>query len=341
MLADNPDDVDIISLGASHSDDDLWWIPRVVRSGESLQFEMAPGPLIDAPNEPPGTVLIPDLANVSLAVARAAVTVIGADAVVADRYGQHASWRPRSRWLAGCARSDLARLSPHLLDRFCVRVDVSNMWLDMSPEAIRAAIDRDTSHDSPDLLSSPLPRTGLWRVTPRFPRLTAKAVETVMATMGAAQAATRRDLALARLSRDIAWLRASDTARSEHVFVAAAIMGLAPISPRVSDPVPRREQEPALPMPADDSPWMPPERQEAPGPAASTSGPAGAAVGGGIAAAGSELTAPVLLDPATPGGLLESGIYPEDDPGSIPEYASLRESWQRAEPAPGRCGGMS
>ena len=324
MLADDADGAEVVNLGASHSDDDLWWVPRPIGADGRFQFEMAPGPLVDVTGGPPRAVLIPDLARASLAVARAAVTIIGADAAVADRYGQHLSWQPRSRWLAACARSDLARLSPHLLDRFCVRVDVSDLWQDgWGHEAILAAIDGDA--DEPSMLRFPVPPiTGQWWAVPRFPRMTGEAIETVMATVGAAQAATRRDLALARLARAIASLYGSEAVRDQHVFDAAALMGLTPVNPRDTDDSWR--QDPVQPVAEGDQEGQAPDGPDALGPA--TADATGSSADG-VAAAGNEPTAPALLHPAMPGDLLQPGIYPEDDPGSIAEYASLRESWQR------------
>ena len=122
-----------------------------------LRFETIPGPLIDMPDGPPRTVIIPDLARASLAVVRAAVTLIGADTAVADRYGQHATWQPRSRWIAACARSDLGKLSHHLLDRFAVRVDAADLWPQgRDPHGMREILDAADSDESA-LLNLPAP----------------------------------------------------------------------------------------------------------------------------------------------------------------------------------------
>ena len=108
MLADGSCESEVITLGATHTDDDLWWLTRLVTQDGKRRFDTIPGPLIDVPDGPPRTVVVPDLARASLAVVRAAVILVGADTAVADRHGRHATWQPRSRWIAACARSDLA-----------------------------------------------------------------------------------------------------------------------------------------------------------------------------------------------------------------------------------------
>jgi magnesium chelatase subunit D len=334
MLADDQDAAELVSLGTSQGDDDLWWVPQPVGADGKFRFQMVPGPLVDAPGGPPRAVVIPDLARASLAVVRAAVTVIGADAAVADRHGQHTHWQPRTRWLAACARADLSRISPHLLDRFCVRVDAADLsrsrW---EHDAILAALD---SGDEGALLRfPPSPVSGQWRATPRFPRMTSEAIETVVATVGAAagtaQPGVRRDLALARVARALAVLSASDSVRGEHVFDAARIMGLTPKNPRDATDSPPQD---LAPPEVSDDPGGTATEQAAPAGPAGAAGSAADGVAGMAAVAGNEQTAPALLDPAVPGDLLKPWPYPEDDPGAIAEYASLRETWRLGRQTP-------
>lgn len=331
MLADDPAAAEVVSLGTSQSDDDLWWAPWPVGADGNFQFEMAPGPLIDTQGGPPRTVIIPDLARASLAVVRAAVTIIGADVAVADRHGRHMSWQPRTRWLAACARSDLPRLSPHLLDRFCVRVDASGLsqcgW---EHDAVLAALAGSGADcDEVALLRFPPPLvTGQWWAMPRFPRMTDEAIETVTTTVDAAitaaHAGARRDLALARLARALAVLSASDDVRDEHVVDAAAIMGLTPVNSReVTESSPH---DPAPSTAGDDPGGAAVDGADAPRPTVAVD-TTDTAVDDVAGTAGNEPTAPALLDPAMPGDLLQPGAYPEDDSGSITEYASLRETW--------------
>src|ERR1700683_2184844 len=80
-----------------------------------------------APPRGPRVPIIPALARASLPATQAVVILAGADTAVVDRHGQHVKWEPRTRWLAACKRADLGRLSPHLLDRFPVRIDPAHL----------------------------------------------------------------------------------------------------------------------------------------------------------------------------------------------------------------------
>jgi magnesium chelatase subunit D len=352
MLADEPNAAEVVSLGASQGDDDLWWVPEPVGADGKFQFVMVPGPLVDVPGGPPRTVIIPDLARASLAIVRAAVTIIGADTAVADRYGRHISWRPRTRWLAACASSDLSRLSPHLLDRFCVRVDASGLsHSGPGHAAMLAAVygnDSAASWDDAVLLDfRPPPVTDRWRETPKLPHMPREAIEAVMAvidaTAGIAEADVRRDLALARVARALALLGSYDTVRDEHVLSAAAVMGLAQVNPRDTAGALRQGRSPS--SDGNDPGSSPDGGADIRGLATAAEAASCAADGttDEAAMAGNEPTAPVLLDPVVPSDLLQPGAHPEDAPGALAEYASLRETWQ-LERAPramrGQVGGI-
>jgi hypothetical protein len=224
----SPGEADIVNLGAIEDDDRLWWVPRPPGMDGTFGPGLAPGPLVDEPDGPPRLLLIPDLARASLAVTRAALTVIGADEAVTDRHGMHRAWQPRSRWIAACARSDLGSLSAHLLDRFAVRVDAGGLWPDRGDwDAIRSALSSGLEIAGIDGLA-PMPSlTGLWWADPQLPRMTDGAIESVLATV-TAQAGPRRDLALARLARALAWLDEADAVQEWHVADAAAVIQARP-----------------------------------------------------------------------------------------------------------------
>lgn len=320
MLADDSFEPEIVTLGATHTDDDLWWLTRLMTADGRRQFDTISGPLIDMPNGPPRTVVIPDLARASLAVVRAAVTLIGADTAVADRYGRHETWQPRSRWIAACAQSDLGKLSPHLLDRFAVRVDSTGLWPQgRDPQSMRAALDATDGGDS-TVLNLPAPVLhGRWTSQAPFPAMTSEAINLVVATTNAAIAPIRRDLALARVARALAVLDSSGPVLEDHVRRAAAMMGL-------KQPVTR--QPPPTPSVPDPSLDTPPDRGPTPAKPeviiderVSTSGQA--------AMTKNHQSATEILDDLTVAAdLLQAGIYPEDGPDAIAEYSSLRDSWQ-------------
>ena len=306
---------EIVTLGATQTDDDLWW--RVGPSSADGRFLLRPGlgPLIDAEDGRARIVIVPDLARASTAVLRAAVTLIGAEAAVADRHGMHAAWRPRSRWLAACARSDVARLSPHLLDRFAIRIDAADLGTpghDIASVRKALAAIRDADLALPDL--PPAFRERLVRRDPP-PPMTADAIRTAVALGRDVLAPVRRDLALARVGRSLAALEASDAVRADHVRQAAVLLGLLRDGQAQPPEQPPGGFFPELPDPSLGAPAADPGATEHL--VTGTGGTAAAAAAG-------------ILDEAVfPPELIGSGTYQEDDADAMPEYASLREPWQR------------
>ncbi|MCX0246015.1 hypothetical protein NLM26_24015, partial [Streptomyces drozdowiczii] len=108
-------------LDSATVDEDLWIRPRVRRGPEGIGFTFGPGPLAE-PDGGPRLVVVPDLARLSVPGLRAAVQLLGADTAALEHSGVRHHWRPRARWLACCRSEDAALLSPHLLDRFVLRL---------------------------------------------------------------------------------------------------------------------------------------------------------------------------------------------------------------------------
>lgn len=70
----------------------------------------------------PRIAIVPDLAHQSLATARAVTVSAGAPAVHMERHGQKHQWPSKVIWIAGCQRDSFGKISPHLLDRFALRI---------------------------------------------------------------------------------------------------------------------------------------------------------------------------------------------------------------------------
>jgi magnesium chelatase subunit D len=319
MLADDSCEPEIITLGATHTDDDLWWLTRLVGEDVGRRFDTTSGPLIDMPNGPPRTVIVPDLARASLAVVRAAVTLVGADTAVADRYGRHEVWQPRSRWIAACARSDLGKLSPHLLDRFAVRVDSADLWPQVrDPHRLREALDADGDQSAVMNLPAPVLH-GQWASQAPYPAMTSQSIDLVIATAQAASAPTRRDLALARVARALAALDSSDAVVPDHVQQAAVLLGLK-LAATIWPPLP--SSPPASPAGAPTDVEPTPAMPEAVVEERVSTGDEGGTTGR------QQPATAILGDLTVAADLFRTGIYPEDDPDAIPEFSSLRNSWQ-------------
>lgn len=315
-MSSDPESGEIITLGAHQSEDDLWWRPGFPGSDGRFSFDPKPGPLIDLPGGAPCTVVIPDLARASLPVQRAAVMLAGSDTAVADRNGWHLEWRPQSRWLAACASSDLGRISRHLLDRFLVRVDATNLsWRSNDLQAIRDAIDIPDEDASARLVLEQPPIRGLWTMDRRLSRMTRAASDRVIETVRDMSATARRDLVLARTARALATLNADPQVSEDHVREAAVLLGFA-------QPELRRPTEPPRFAPQAASADIRTERiaDASDGePLRSWTQPDDGKAISGISP---------LSDVAISTDFLDVQIYPEDDPESVPEYMALREPWQ-------------
>lgn len=108
-----------VQLGPWTTEEDLWGLD------ESLPKEWRRPGLLDS--AAPRLVVIPDLARLSLAALRACVSWMGAEHVSVERVGQVRRFRPQCYWLAGCSLAEVGEVSPHLLDRFALRVRAPSM----------------------------------------------------------------------------------------------------------------------------------------------------------------------------------------------------------------------
>jgi magnesium chelatase subunit D len=313
-----------VTLGSAESEDDLWWRPATdlsaSRADDGSQLLYYPGRLAEPPYGPP-VVTIPDLARASLAVSRATVLIAGADTAVVERHGQRVRWEPRTRWLAACARADLSRLSSHLLDRFPVRIDVSDLhatrW---NPEKLRAVLASDDLADlSP--LSLPPRREDVAVVVQRaLPSLGEACAGLIVKTVGSAAGPARRDLALGRLARSLAALDAREEVRQAHVHHAAALIGL---TVPENTPDAGREDSPDPAPPSDDG------RVKDRDSLVTDDGIAQKdRVGSPMMLTGEPEPVSALQDMTWPYALTGTTNYPEDTPGALPEFASLRQPWQ-------------
>ncbi|MFF3463957.1 magnesium chelatase [Streptomyces sp. NPDC002619] len=298
-----------LMLGSDSRDEDLWTRSRLLREADGITFRTEPGPLIegDRRSGPPPVVVVPDLTRLSVAGMRAAVQLLGADVAVVERTGLRSVARPRTRWLASCRTEDVGRLSPHLLDRFAVRLPAAGL-VPPRPESLMDEL-------------PPAWRTAAREGVPALP-VADDALTRVRDLLGP-EASARRELALARLARTIAAVGGAHRAEAWHADAAARLIGLAP--PDAPD---ERESEPR-PADASPSPTHPGatpsdavrrpatvdrsrKRPPMPGEALLETEPAeglGPALG----------AAPAV--PATP--------YPEDEAEALRDFAPLRSPWQR------------
>jgi len=307
----------IEALGSHDWDETLWWRPAMPTADGSFVVEHRHGPVVDARLGENHIVIIPDLATASLAVKRAAVTLIGTDEAAAERHGRQYIWRPASRWLAACRHDDLPRLSAHLLDRFAVRVDTTGL-VPLRPQAwqVRAALDSPGTEGEIYLPLPPSPViAGRDRAMPTF---TAKAADLVVRLLGAKSAGIRRELALARTGRALAMIGGADEVTQAHILAAATI-GVSP----------SEAESPAALSTSDDAVQTAGQQPISVSQGDVELGPsfeAGTDEAHRIEQSAAELET-VLVHQDTAG---QMWLYPEDSPSALPEHASLRVPWQRS-----------
>lgn len=287
-----------VLLGPHSGDEGLWLRTRL--DGEELRFE--PGPLAAGSG---AVVIVPDLVQADPLAARTIVTMAGADTASAELLGHSLRWTPKTWWLAAAPREAVGGLSPHLLDRFPVRVAAGRLRSEWGPPAeaarqvTRAAEDAALLEGFPALRAGPATR----------PPLSREALQRVVALLPPGPS-RRRDLALARVARVLAGLAGAGTTAPAHVDEAAELMGI---------PVPGKPVAPPPPAPS----LQPPGPVEPPPPRREQlrSGP-GAAPGPGAAEpAEDRRTGPPVVLPA----VLQDGSwpYPEDAADALPRLGTL------------------
>jgi magnesium chelatase subunit D len=240
-------------LGTTEDEDALWGRYGFSGSQQEQSLVWWPGPFEPAPDErTPRLVVIPDLSRLGLAATRAAVSLVGADTAQVERHGQSRTWRPELCWVAACPRERLGRLSPHLLDRFALRLDGSRLEPVDPLEALQRALRKepvlfDTSGGGAKRYMHWVPlRKGL----ERRPTVSDEALRRVVEYFSQGEApppGVRRPLALARLTDALARIEGREYVTPAQVDAAADLVGL--VSPDRPGPRAEQRQEPPRPEP--------------------------------------------------------------------------------------------
>ncbi|MDI2132799.1 hypothetical protein [Yinghuangia seranimata] len=211
----------VVTLGAWTREEHLWLRMGITPKG----FRQRPGLLVEDPAEPPSVIVVPDLAHASAAVLRAAVTMVGATVASAETAGQSQRWRPRAVWLAGVRKADASTLSPHLTDRFPIRIDASDWRRDVGGlDPFEDLSDAELGRLVPPLPVAPQPG--------RLPSMSDAAVLDVVHRVPGSPG-PRRDLALARIARAVAAEAGASEVASAHVEEAAGLLDIT-LAPRAA-----------------------------------------------------------------------------------------------------------
>ncbi|MDF5711351.1 MAG: hypothetical protein PUP90_27685 [Nostoc sp. S4] len=247
--------VKTVYLNSFESEENLWGSWQLGAESEKQLLQWKPG-LLGNDSEL-RLVIIPDLTKLSLAAARACVVLMGADVAHLERHGQQTEWQPNICWLAGCATGEVGMVSPHLLDRFALRLKGQvSKTTDRAKEILELIDDQGLGKAKKP---EPVPLTieiseKLKKSLQHHPQITAKAIARILDYTSQPEVYPRREIALARLSLANMRLDGVDEMSANHVDIAARMIGLEPISEPIKEtpnpiiePVPeppQRQKEP-------------------------------------------------------------------------------------------------
>jgi magnesium chelatase subunit D len=230
----HPLPVDRITVAPFHGEDDLWGTSNPIEEGIAGESQKRPSlrqGLLYTPDENPfwRIVVLPDLASLSMAAARACVQLMATDIAHLERHGQQSSWQPRIFWLAACESQKIETVSRHLIQRFSIRFQIPKKLPQEGMSLLRQFLeDPERQHLSAEVLA--IVRSLAEKVTanrerrPTIPLPILEEIEALLVTKGGS--GLRRHLNLSRLSLALAGLDGADHVRSDHIQEAARLLGL-------------------------------------------------------------------------------------------------------------------
>jgi len=207
----------LVRLGSHEEEDDLWSSLRPQTSDGVTTLIPLPGPLVRQDDDPILVVVVPDLARLSLAASRAAITMLGSPTAELQRHGRSQRWSTGTYWVAACATADVGQVSEHLLDRFPVRLPARSLAPNVDPvqRIMRALADAPEEPQVPVPALPPAWRSVLQRGQGGLP-VDDSAIERAVALHNARHG-MRRPLALLRLARATARLAGDPAVTADHI----------------------------------------------------------------------------------------------------------------------------
>src|SRR6184192_2479844 len=195
----------VLLLGTHETDDDLWLSYRKRSPNGTEEFTVSAGQLA---RDGPLVVVVPDLARLSLAATRAAVSTLTSPIVLLERHGMSSCIPNSMYWLAACASADIGQVSAHLLERFATRLPATPVVESANP--VDPVLDFLAGHTTDlDLPDTPPSWAQTFESEAPLPVVTTQAVERSMALFEPSMSA-RRPIALLRLARALTRLENSD-----------------------------------------------------------------------------------------------------------------------------------
>lgn len=211
-----------VTLAPFHDEDDLWGIGEGLPAGWHRPGLLVPSNGLEGWR----LIVIPDLTVLSLPAARSALQLLEADLGRLERHGQSRSWQPRLSWLAACPSSAIGQISPHLLDRFPVRLQ-AGVWRPGDHVAhLREWLSNSGLSQDPQVETTQGLEEALRQSTARnLPPLTAEAIEETINLLIPWEApGVRRHLGLARLAQALSCLSGNAETLPDQIREAASLM---------------------------------------------------------------------------------------------------------------------
>ncbi len=218
------------TLAAYLNDEDMWGslqLPLKTHSGQWPSHARLFSPERNACELQ--LLTIPNLSNLNLTTTRTCILLIGADVAHLERNGENKHWQPQQCWLAACPSESIGIVSPHLLDRFALRLSWKLLQDLFDPTHRSTHLQTRLSQNGTSNQPIPPPAlvAQLKQAVHQHVNITPEALARVMDYLPADQEAyyPRRELALARFAFTLAQLLADPSLSPSHVDSAAQILG--------------------------------------------------------------------------------------------------------------------
>jgi len=185
-------------------------------------------------------VAIPDLSRLSIPAARACISLMDSPMAYIERHGKQFQWKPEIIWFAGCKREYITRVSPHLLDRFMLRLSLNHSSKTIRKEKVIQTLSRDPNFID-ELSEFTIDRDILDTLTKAkeySPEWNQEAFQEINEYIFPEESISlRRDIALARLSYAIAQIENSPSITINHIEKSASVFSLQKRSPLRPNPL--------------------------------------------------------------------------------------------------------
>ncbi|WP_172632154.1 hypothetical protein [Dictyobacter arantiisoli] len=227
-------------LGSTEHDDTLWgYIPLPAR-GKDAQQQIEFKPLLFSQQQSAAhqqLLLIPNLAQISLAVARAGIMLMGTNVAHLERNEQSERWQPQQYWIAACAQDAIGSVSSHLVDRFVLRLRWNDASFATDHQTHIQYLQQRLAHNPSATDLSPADLAQIQAVVKlikeaqqHHPQATPEMMESLLdyfaEEIPAARLFHRHEITLARYAVTVAQIAGADSVDEQHIADAARLMGI-------------------------------------------------------------------------------------------------------------------